>query len=314
MELLLIKKLIAKKGNLKLINLSSLNNDDLILPTAFVGPIMGKENLLNEKAFNVLLYEFKKHYGKLPAAIMPGEIGGANGLFPLIMSAITDIPILDGDLLGRAFPEVQMASPNVIGDVSCAPTFLISEKGAAEILLITNIKEMEKAARSIAEKWGGCAIIGVYCMNVLQAKSSIIKGSITKAIKLGDIINSDDNVLSKLCNFTNGEVIFTGKVKSIKRDIIKGFLTGNIEIVNKRNQNYKIFYKNEYLVAYYGKNIVAKTPDVISILDATSYTPITSEKLLLEEKVLVLTCPSDNIWYTKKGLKLVGLEAHKLFS
>jgi uncharacterized protein len=312
-EASLIKELIEKNGELNLINISSLSNNDLIMPTAFIGSIVGKEKLLNKRAFNSLLYAFKKYYGKLPAVIMPGEIGGANGLFPLIMGAITGIPILDGDLLGRSFPEVHMASTNVIGSVSCAPTFLVNDKGAIEILFIKSPKKMEKAARAMAVKWGGCAIIGVYCMNALQGKSCIIKGSISKAIQLGHIMNYKENdVLTKLCEVTKGRIIFTGKIKAVERRVENGFLKGKVEVLNKNNQTYTIHYKNEYLAVCYDGNIIFKTPDIISILNKSSFIPISSEKLIKDIEVTVISCASNPIWYTEKGLKLVGIASQNM--
>lgn len=41
------------------------------------------------------------------AAVMCGEVGGGNGLEPLLVGARMGLPVLDGDLMGRAFPELQ---------------------------------------------------------------------------------------------------------------------------------------------------------------------------------------------------------------
>lgn len=42
------------------------------------------------------------------AAIMAGEVGGANGLEPLVAASRLGLPVVDGDLMGRAFPELQV--------------------------------------------------------------------------------------------------------------------------------------------------------------------------------------------------------------
>ena len=41
-------------------------------------------------------------------AVMSCEIGGANGLEPLAIAARMDLPVLDADFMGRAFPELQV--------------------------------------------------------------------------------------------------------------------------------------------------------------------------------------------------------------
>jgi DUF917 family protein len=42
------------------------------------------------------------------AAIMAGEVGGGNGLEPLVVGSRLGLPVVDGDLMGRAFPELQV--------------------------------------------------------------------------------------------------------------------------------------------------------------------------------------------------------------
>ena len=45
------------------------------------------------------------------AAVMAGEVGGGNGIEPLVVGARLGLPVVDCDLMGRAFPELQ-ASPS----------------------------------------------------------------------------------------------------------------------------------------------------------------------------------------------------------
>ncbi len=41
------------------------------------------------------------------AAVMAGEVGGGNGIEPLVVGAQLGLRVVDGDLMGRAFPELQ---------------------------------------------------------------------------------------------------------------------------------------------------------------------------------------------------------------
>jgi Protein of unknown function (DUF917) len=45
--------------------------------------------------------------GKL-AAVMSGEVGGGNGVNALVIGARLGLPVVDGDFMGRAFPELQV--------------------------------------------------------------------------------------------------------------------------------------------------------------------------------------------------------------
>ena len=48
--------------------------------------------------------------GKEAFAIVAGEIGGGNGLEAVNVAAAMDLPIVDADFMGRAFPELQVAT------------------------------------------------------------------------------------------------------------------------------------------------------------------------------------------------------------
>lgn len=41
-------------------------------------------------------------------AVMSCEIGGGNGLEPLAIGARMELPVVDADFMGRAFPELQV--------------------------------------------------------------------------------------------------------------------------------------------------------------------------------------------------------------
>ena len=52
--------------------------------------------------------------GKKAFAIVAGEIGGGNGLEALNVAAAMDLPVVDADFMGRAFPELQVASACIL--------------------------------------------------------------------------------------------------------------------------------------------------------------------------------------------------------
>ena len=75
------------------------------------------------------------------------EAGGCNSIEPLLVGAQTELPILDVDGMGRAFPELQMFLPFIYGS-SCCPSSLADNKG--EVMTCTNVaspNELEKFFR-----------------------------------------------------------------------------------------------------------------------------------------------------------------------
>lgn len=59
----------------------------------------------------ILENKLKKKLG----AFICAEIGGLNSLIPIVVAAQMNLPVLDVDLMGRAFPEFQMITPNFFG-------------------------------------------------------------------------------------------------------------------------------------------------------------------------------------------------------
>ena len=56
--------------------------------------------------------------------LMSAEIGGLNGLVPLLVSAYSGLSVLDADWMGRAFPELNMVAPSCVAKPGDKPTLL----------------------------------------------------------------------------------------------------------------------------------------------------------------------------------------------
>lgn len=78
---------------------------------------------------------------------MCAEIGGANSIEPLTVGAELNIPIVDADGMGRAFPELQMFLPFVYG---CPPypAAVANETGhVAAVTFVDGAKRLEDFLR-----------------------------------------------------------------------------------------------------------------------------------------------------------------------
>lgn len=97
--------------NIRIISVDSIPDDGYIYTCGFLGaPLILLEKFSKgdevSNAVQALIQETKK----IPHAIMSVEMAGCNALEPMIAAANLDIPVLDGDHMGRAFPELQMVT------------------------------------------------------------------------------------------------------------------------------------------------------------------------------------------------------------
>lgn len=74
--------------------------------------------------FNKLWDAFKRDYPNRTLVLMPAEIGGCNALTPFQPAAQLSVPVLDADLIGRAFPKVSMCKPATNNAGSCVTAYL----------------------------------------------------------------------------------------------------------------------------------------------------------------------------------------------
>ncbi|MEM4515505.1 MAG: DUF917 domain-containing protein, partial [Ignisphaera sp.] len=226
--------------------------------------------------------------------------------------AYTGKPLLNGDGMGRAFPELQMVTFHLIG-VKATPMVLSDERGNSVVLDTIDNFWAEKIARAITIKFGGSAYIAIYAMNGKNYRRGVVKYTPSLALELGRTIREAKrrgvNVFDAILDVAKGFMIFRGKIVDVARFNLGGFARGEMVIEGfdeYRNSKMVIRFQNENLVAIKDGEIIASTPDIISVLDLESARPITTERLRYGLRVAVIGIPCDSKWRTEEGIKTVG--------
>ena len=102
------QEIINQHGNIPVIHPNELKDDDLVICLGGIGaPTVGVEKVRGAESGRALK-ELENYLGKKATAVISGEIGGSNSLEPLIAAGENNIPVVDGDGMGRAFPEIHM--------------------------------------------------------------------------------------------------------------------------------------------------------------------------------------------------------------
>jgi DUF917 family protein len=309
---LMALQLLKENKTTHLIDLNDIPNDALILSVALMGsPLILKEKLPNGKEAINVLKMLKNYFGEETYAIVPVEGAGINSLTPIVAGLNSDIPIVDADGMGRAFPELQMTTFHVYG-ISITPMAISDEKGNTIFVDSISNEYGEWFARGITRLMGGYSWLSFYAMTGKELKKSAIRNTITKSAKIGEILMSNapnESKIEEICKITEGSLLGEGKVTDITRMKFKKFYGGKMEIVGERKL--KLIFQNEYLVVEDDAERVT-VPDIITLMDKDTLKPITTEEIRCGMNVYVITIPSDKKWKTKKGLKTVGPEAFGL--
>ncbi len=304
---------ILSNGPVQLIHPNDLEDEALVLPVAMMGaPTVMIEKLPNGGEASGALLALQKYLAKPVRAVMSIEAGGLNSTIPIAVASQLGLPLVDADGMGRAFPELQMASFTLHG-IPATPMVIADEKGNSALLKTIDNPWAERIARSFTIDMGGAAMIALYPVTARQVREAGIVGTISYLKAIGSSIRQAraerrDPIASILAS-TGGRRIFSGKVVDVRRETSGGFVRGTTRV--KGGENYaeqilSIDFQNENIVAHVDGKPVVTVPDLISVVDSDSAEPITTELMRYGLRVSAIGIPCAEAWRTPAGLKLVG--------
>ena len=291
-------------------------DDALVCAVGGMGaPTVSNEKLQEGQEIKRAVHALEDHLRKKIYAIVIGEIGGGNALGPMITALQCGLPVVDGDGMGRAFPELDMDTFMIYG-APPAPFVLADTHGNVSIFTrIGSAKQAEEFARSLTIEMGGSAALVMPIMTGLQLKTTIIRDTLSLAKRIGETVLDcrarsiePAQTVAELCN---GKILFTGKIIDVDRRTVKGFARGKLRISafdNFENQ-IEIDFQNENLIARNGGQALCTVPDLITIVSLEDGEPIGTESLRYGLRVAVLAFPAPKELKTPEALDVVGPRA-----
>jgi uncharacterized protein len=313
---LLAQRSIRKYGPARMITLDELADDDLIASVAMIGaPAVMLERLAETGPLKLALRALEEKLGRKAAALLSIEVGGLNSVIPFSVAAELGLPLVDGDSMGRAFPQLDMTLCALKG-ISPMPLSLADEKGNTFVMDVIDNTHLERFVRSITMDMGGSCYSALYSMTVAQAKSSLVHGTLSLTQRVGQALFDARarhlDPVSELIRVTRGHCLFKGKVTDLQRKIDGRWSKGEATIAGfdeHEDRCATLLYQNEFLMARIGSKVLASTPDLICMVDLETGEPITAEQVRYGLRVAVLGLPCVPEWRTTEAINLVGPRA-----
>jgi uncharacterized protein len=307
--LLAARHAIERFGPIGLVDLDDLPDDALIMPCGGIGaPVVSIEKLGTGEEGRWLRDGLEQVRGKRVAALMAGEIGGANGMQPINWAAHIGLPVVDADGMGRAFPEIPQVTMEIAG-ISASPAVLADERGNRLAITAADGAWMERIERTLSVEFGGRASGTEYSMTAAQARTATVRDSVTLAIRIGEAMAAGDEPLDALRAMVGARLLVTGKLTDVERRVTGGFVRGRVEVGGlgeHRGRTVVLEIQNENLVALDDDRVLASVPDIITVLDSETAEAIHTERLRYGQRVAVVAFPCDPIWRSPRGLALAG--------
>ncbi|MGV0819389.1 DUF917 domain-containing protein [Martelella sp. AMO21009] len=311
---LMARAALTENGPVTLIDPADVGDDDLCVPVFMMGaPTVMLEKLPSGAEIMAALDQLETYLGKKATALMCVEAGGLNSTIPFAVAAATGLPLIDGDGMGRAFPELQMVSFTMSG-ISATPLVLADDKGNSVLINAVDNLWTERLARADAVQMGGAALVAAYSMTGAQMRDSILPGTMTMIREIGETLMAERKAHrhpgAALRARFSGHHLFTGRVSDIERKTVGGFARGRAIIKGTdafAGRQFSIDFQNEFLVARDDTGaVLATTPDLICALDADAGMPVTTEQMRYGLLIEITGLPADPKWRSDAGLSLVG--------
>ncbi|NNG37588.1 DUF917 domain-containing protein [Nakamurella aerolata] len=321
---LMVEAAIAEYGPITVISPDELADDEFVISTAMMGaPSVMVEKIPKGDEAVRALRALERHLGRSADATIPMECGGINSMIPLVVAAVTGLPVVDADGMGRAFPELQMETFGVYG-IPASPMVVAGDHD--EWVLIdcgADNSRVEWLARGACIRMGGAALIAEYPMTGADVKRTAIPGTLSLGVELGAAIRQaragHRDPVAALRERLGGSiyrqlrVLHEGKVTDVERRVVDGFTRGTVRITgfNKpgdaaRAGDLVISFQNENVIALREGQLLAVVPDLICVLEADSAEPITSETLRYGQRVRVIGISTPDLMRTPEALAVFG--------
>jgi DUF917 family protein len=321
---LIARAALEKHGPVTLLGVDEVPDDASMVAVGTMGaPTILIEKLPAGDEVGVALDAYEAHVGRKITGVVPFEAGGLNCMVPMAIGASRGLPVVDGDGMGRAFPQLEMVTFNVYG-ASCAPIALADEHGTSIIISTQDSARGEMLARAATIKMGGQSALISYGMDGATVRRCAVPGTISLALSIGRAIRRArderrDAIADLIAFFEDthygaARLLVSGKIEDVSRREKDGWSLGEVTIkpFDAEQAPVTIQIQNENLMAEQGGAVLAIVPDLVTILDRDTSEPITTERLHYGQRVNVLGIRVPELMRTPEALAVFGPQAFGL--
>lgn len=310
---LMAQSAIRAHGPVTLVDIDALEDDALVVPVCMMGaPTVMTEKLPQGDELMTAFRQLERLMGRKIDAVLCAEAGGVNSTTPFVVAAASGLPLVDGDGMGRAYPELQMVTFTLHG-VKATPMVLCDDKGNSLVLETVSNSWTEKLARAATVEMGGSALLAFYPMTGKVAKKAVVRGTLSLCARLGEALaearRAHRDPVAAVAAILGAEVIFHGRVRDIERRTVGGFARGTADfegVEEWQGGRMKLDFQNEFLMAERDGEIIVTTPDLITLLDADTGVPVTADSLRYGLRLVALAIRGNDQFRSPEGLVLVG--------
>ncbi len=310
-----VRELVRAGARITVVAASALEDTALICPVGGMGaPTISIERLPNGGEYLGALRAIEAAWGLEVTHVSSIEIGGANALRPMAVAAQAGLPVVDGDGMGRAFPELQMCTFAIAG-LPITPLALQDVRGNSLLIRqVTSAHWAEQIARAATVAMGGSAAMALFCLQAPHYRRTAISGTVSLAVRLGQAVHEarerHRDPVAAILALLPAQLLFVGRIVDVERRTVQGLARGSVLLANGP-WRIGIEFQNEYLIArdVQSCEALATVPDLICLVHPETGEPLTTEVLRYGYQVAVIAIAAPGPLKSPEALAIVGPQA-----
>ncbi|KAF9769186.1 hypothetical protein IL306_013419 [Fusarium sp. DS 682] len=277
------------------------------------------------------------------------EVGGANGLSGLLLGSTDqmDIPTVDGDWMGRAYPTKWQTTPVVYKERDTIWSPIAVSDGNGNVLVMpkaSSDEAVERIIRAALSEMGSQVGVADAPVTGEETKRWAVEHTLSQSWRIGRAVararreNRVDNVAETIIEECGGpgagKVLWKGKIVGVERTLRNGHVYGEclIEGADVCDEDVasggisehfkgviKVPFKNENIAALrvhpdrkeeIQEDVLAIVPDLICVIDAQNGEAVGTPEYQYGLLVVVLGIAASDRWTgSERGIRIGGPEA-----
>ncbi len=269
--------------------------------------------LTDEQPVVLAVQALSDYLGRTFDAMITGELGGASVADALYPAAVLGLPVVDADPVGRAVPELEQSMFYLHG-LPLAPQAVVNEIGdTALITKVANDQRAEALARALAVASRNQVWVADHALLWREIREVVIHGAISQCRSVGRALHeardTGADCAAAVAGAGRGRVAFRGTITKAEWQDVMGFTVGETTLEGLEDDSgaaYRIWFKNENLVAWRDDAPDVTCPDLICVLDGDSGEPVTNPNGRVGQRLDIVGLPAPAPWHTADGVKVLG--------
>ncbi len=311
-----LERHIEEEGPVDLVSLQDLEEGSRFLSVGVLGSMLEASLQTGREGVQVLRRLCERQQLEFDA-LFTIEGSSLNVLFPILVAGLAGVPIVDGDCMGRAFPEFQMTTAQAMGE-RVVPMSLLTPGG--EYYHFEDLENLifEIKAREIVSHEGGIAYFSGFPLDTQGLRKILLPDTLSFVRDVGSCFLNPDSYTRLLRNITDvsknslygGAIeLFVGTMEEIHTSHEGGRTWSRIVLAGTGdygNSNLSLLAQNECLLAYRDDRVFAMVPDLITLVDLRTLKPLSLSALHSEMRIAVIGIPAPVRLKSRDMLNVLG--------